>query len=267
MGDTSVRERRNTNSRDRGLEKTIKLINRTPHKNDSEIKKNLISGAHSYFALKRQLRDAGIYDPKIEQELDGVYNHLIGLVNAYEIELEQRKRESYLDALTGIGSRKNFDETLENRIGDVDIYGGELSVIIFDLNHFKPINDTYGHQAGDEILKGVANSIKLILPDYDASRIGGDEFGVIAMGADEQKAHDDSETLRKFIESRRFIYENEKLSVTIAAGVKQHEYGESARELTKSADAAFYAAHKTGKNKTVKYSTYLAKYTEIKSDS
>ena len=129
-----------------------------------------------------------------------------------------------------------------------------LSVIFFDIDHFKLVNDTYGHDAGDIVLKKIASAIRSSLRTGDTlARWGGEEMVASLLGANEKDATAKAEEIRLMIEKLPFP-EVLGLSVTISAGVATSEKGADLASLIKSADQALYAAKNSGRNQVVPYS-------------
>jgi diguanylate cyclase len=174
------------------------------------------------------------------------------------------------DKETGAWSRRYFFKRLtEDRIPFAEKHNDPLTVTVFDLNKFKHVNDTYGHSAGDYVLREVARIAKETCPSPSiVARVGGDEFAIISPGQTEQDSYKQAEKLRKIIEKHTFEYveqeEDEEitygLQVTFASGVRQYESGLSADELYKGADRAFYMAHMNGKNRTEKFTDFINEF-------
>jgi diguanylate cyclase (GGDEF)-like protein len=170
------------------------------------------------------------------------------------------------DKLTGLKTRRFFED--EARIYfDIAVNADDrgarrrkwfgfdsISFIFFDLDHFKNINDTYGHDAGDEVLKAVAETIKTSVREGDtAARWGGEEIAVTLVGATERDAWNKAEDIRRQIENIKFGKYPE-IKVTTSAGVASAVSGISFEETLKKADKALYRAKQTGRNKIVSYS-------------
>jgi diguanylate cyclase (GGDEF)-like protein len=129
-----------------------------------------------------------------------------------------------------------------------------LAIIFADIDNFKKINDTYGHEAGDFILKKVANCFKKRLRAYDIiSRLGGEEFIIALLGADLEAAKIVAEDLRKIVEKTPFMFRGKKIPVTLSLGVAVYNKENKLKDLIEKADKAMYEAKKTGKNKVVVY--------------
>jgi len=162
----------------------------------------------------------------------------------------QRKQLSTLaarDALTGTWNRRALDETLIQTTSSNNRHPLVASLIMLDLDHFKKINDTYGHDAGDQILIKISNIIRESIRLSDRLyRYGGEEFVVIADGANLQNAAILAESIRKEIESSTLL---EKENITISLGVASLKKGQNPETWVKLADDALYEAKRTGRNK------------------
>jgi diguanylate cyclase (GGDEF)-like protein len=160
-----------------------------------------------------------------------------------------------LDALTGIANRKHLEERLEAELAFALRHGADLSVIIVDLDHFKRVNDTYGHLAGDEVLRQAARIIKNALRTEDfVGRYGGEEFLVVARGTSAAQAVDLAERLRRAMSDAPIRFEQESIAVTMSAGVASLADcapGKDRQSLLSSADERLYSAKDAGRNRVV----------------
>lgn len=156
------------------------------------------------------------------------------------------------DALTGAYSKGSLLEKGPEAIKRSELLNEELSVIVFDIDHFKRINDTFGHPAGDYVLKELAKvvSSKLIRSNDYFARYGGEEFVLILSGATAKMAGEISERIRQTIESHKFQYENNIIPVTISVGVVTKSTNDTDwSELFDRVDKAMYNSKQTGRNK------------------
>lgn len=127
-----------------------------------------------------------------------------------------------------------------------------LSIIMIDIDHFKAINDNYGHQAGDAVLQGVAAVIDDFVRGIDiVGRYGGEEIMVGLVGAESKDAHRIAEDLRVKIEEHEFFHDQHKIRLTASFGVATLLAGQKLNELIAQADAALYKAKKDGRNRVV----------------
>ena len=154
---------------------------------------------------------------------------------------------SGLDSLTGINNRSSLDQQVERRRKEVKTQG-EFSMIMIDIDKFKNVNDTYGHQGGDYVLREVAKTLKEGMRHGDLlARYGGEEIVVIAPNANGDVAGF-AERLRKKIENTKFNYNGQDIKVTISAGVSPYE--EDFEEMKKISDTGLYLAKGEGKKLT-----------------
>jgi diguanylate cyclase (GGDEF)-like protein len=159
---------------------------------------------------------------------------------------------SITDPLTHVFNRRYFMDRLRTELKRVSRYGPPLSLLLLDVDYFKKVNDTYGHQAGDAVLAGVAGLIKEKLRETDLfARYGGEEFALVATGTDQPGALILAERMRQLIEDAAFSFDNRLLKVTVSIGVAtwQPSVRDEAAELIRLADAALYRAKHGGRNR------------------
>ncbi|OEF96742.1 GGDEF domain-containing response regulator [Desulfuribacillus alkaliarsenatis] len=179
-----------------------------------------------------------------------------------EKELELTKL-STLDGLTGVSNRRYFDQMLEREMGTATRNGTPLSLILFDVDFFKRYNDRYGHLAGDEALKAIAEVSRQQLkrPADIVCRYGGEEFVVLLPDTRIDGAFIVAEEMRRAIEALQLPHEDSEISevLTVSLGVAEltDAKAETPSMLIKHADAALYHAKNNGRNKTVSYNKEL----------
>ncbi|MBN8228680.1 GGDEF domain-containing protein [Corallococcus macrosporus] len=157
------------------------------------------------------------------------------------------------DGLTGINNKRYFLEYLEREMGRSHRYQRTLSLMMFDIDHFKQINDVHGHLAGDYVLREMAQSIKrLVRREQCFARYGGEEFAIVMPEDGPDKARLFAEKIRKLVEDKRFMFEDKDIPVTISIGVAEvaSEMSEPS-QFIKVADANLYKAKKSGRNRVV----------------
>ncbi len=153
------------------------------------------------------------------------------------------------DALTGIANRAAFDEHVSQQIESTLTHHKPLALIILDVDHFKKFNDTHGHQAGDAVLKEVAQTLaKSCGKQAFAARYGGEEFVAVASGADSSAARKLAEKIRAAIEKHSVRFEGKPLRVTASFGVAIWDNAETAANWIHRADTALYQAKSAGRN-------------------
>ena len=178
-----------------------------------------------------------------------IFKFLTGgnIENAYH---EEIYRLTTVDGLTQVYNKRYFLEVLEREISRGHRYGRELSLIMFDIDHFKQINDTFGHLAGDYVLKHLASVIKERIRREDImARYGGEEFAIVLPEIDNYNARQFAEKIRRIVERTTFKFEDTKIPVTVSVGVAS-----TASEVTdpthfiKLADERLYEAKHRGRN-------------------
>ncbi len=178
-------------------------------------------------------------------------------LDPYERLVELRMRETSIrDPLTGLHNRGVFDERLTAEVAFARRHGTSLAVIMIDVDHFKRVNDTYGHTGGDAVLRVVAERLQDSVRTEDVTaRYGGEELGVIARGVDRAGALHVAERIRTAIEACHVAQNGQVIKVTASCGVAIVS-GQRAREATpqsllQAADAALYTAKSSGRNRVV----------------
>lgn len=167
---------------------------------------------------------------------------------------DQARQDAVHDALTGVYTFRVLDQRLEEELARASRVGTTLAVLFIDLDKFKPINDTYGHQVGNEVLRGVAEVLQDATRSTDiVCRYGGDEFVVILVNPDREGAGRVAEQIRRGIEDFRVSTPNgEEAGVTVSIGVAYHsgntQTNLTGEELMAEADAALYVAKAQGGN-------------------
>jgi diguanylate cyclase (GGDEF)-like protein len=178
-----------------------------------------------------------------------IFKFLTGgnIENAYH---EEIYRLTTVDGLTQIYNKRYFMEVLEREISRSHRYGRELSLIMFDIDHFKNVNDTYGHLAGDHVLKFLASVIKQRIRREDImARYGGEEFAIILPEIDAYNSRQFAEKIRKLVEKTTFKFEDTVIPVTISIGVAtSHADINGPDEFIRAADENLYEAKRRGRN-------------------
>ena len=157
------------------------------------------------------------------------------------------------DGLTQVYNKRYFLEFLEREMGRCHRYNRALSLIIFDIDHFKQINDVNGHLAGDHVLRELGHVVKpRIRKEECFARYGGEEFAIVQPEAGPENARKLAEKVRKLVEDHRFSFENKDISVTVSLGVADltSEMTEPL-QFIKVADQNLYKAKKAGRNRVV----------------
>jgi diguanylate cyclase (GGDEF)-like protein len=179
-----------------------------------------------------------------------IFKFLTGgnIENAYH---EEIYRLTTIDGLTQIFNKRYFLETLEREIARSQRYRRALSLVMFDIDHFKKINDSFGHLAGDYVLKHLASTVKTKIRREDLfARYGGEEFAIVLPEIDGGNSRAFAEKIRQIVEREEFRFENAKIQVTISMGVGSiDDELTDAAALIKRADDRLYEAKTSGRNR------------------
>jgi diguanylate cyclase (GGDEF)-like protein len=182
-----------------------------------------------------------------------VFNEMVVELQQTQTKLEEL---ATTDALTDLANRKQIMMQLRNQFKYYQRYRAEFSVLMIDVDHFKKINDTYGHLAGDAVLKQLAAIFLKSLRNVDsAGRYGGEEFLVIVTEPAGEKGRQAAERIRRAVNNYTFLYENSSIKVNISVGITTiSQQDENEKSLISRADKALYQAKRNGRNQVV----YLA---------
>jgi diguanylate cyclase len=169
--------------------------------------------------------------------------------------LEAIRAESLTDPLTGLGNRKYFDRSIETAVAAALGSGEPLSLLMFDIDHFKSFNDSYGHLTGDQVLRLVGMSLKQTIKGQDiTARYGGEEFAVVLPNTGLRQALTVADHIRRAVMAKELKKKStgEILGrVTISVGVSMLKAGDDTDALIERADACLYAAKRNGRNRVI----------------
>lgn len=192
-----------------------------------------------------------------QQREQSQLKELTGQITVLQRKLEAAKAEASIDGLTGIANRRNFDFAIQRWVLAHEESEQPFTVAIFDIDNFKEINDSYGHQIGDQILISASAELGRNIRSTDfLARYGGDEFVVLSNGMRRQESEKRFTSLLKTIQSNPFEcrtneHESMYIPLTLSCGVAEFALGEKARDLIRRADEAMYEAKREGKNRVV----------------
>ncbi|MCM3570449.1 GGDEF domain-containing protein [Neobacillus mesonae] len=173
----------------------------------------------------------------------------------YNKVLGELRKMTTMDSLTGLYNRRYFDFYMEKIIPLSQRQQSPLTLIMVDIDHFKLVNDNYGHQCGDEALKHVAEVIKNNVRNSDAYvRFGGEEFALILPNTDLNEAVQIAERLRESVEQSDFVYNRRPIHITISMGMTLYR-GEKLEEFIEKADQALYRAKENGRNRVISFAS------------
>jgi diguanylate cyclase (GGDEF)-like protein len=159
-------------------------------------------------------------------------------------------RMTIVDGLTGIYNKRYLVEQLDRELSRAARHGRPLTLVICDIDHFKRVNDEFGHLAGDQVLKEVAQLLKnRIRPDDVIARYGGEELAIILPETDLAGGVRIAEDLRRMIAAQMFAFEADEIHVTISCGVAQLDAEWRSHDFVRAADQRLYEAKRTGRNR------------------
>lgn len=191
----------------------------------------------------------------IRNDSGGIESLYLIVQDVTELAAYERKllETNMIDGLTGVYNRRYLDKRLCDEFQRSRRYGSDLSIIVIDIDFFKKVNDSYGHQCGDLILQGVAGKIASSIRTIDClARYGGEEFCCILPETTVQSALLLAERFRGAIEALESVYDETTVKVTISLGVSGINGGvSSSKEMFSKADEALYEAKNTGRNRAV----------------
>ena len=157
-----------------------------------------------------------------------------------------------VDSLTKLPNRGAYDAYIEKEYQRYVRYGGNLSLIVCDVDKFKNINDSYGHQAGDKVLQLISRQVKKGTRQTDLlARYGGEEFVVILPNTDSQAALQVAEKIRQEVAKCPFHFKGQRVQITLSCGVASFSEGMSHEEVFERADKALYQAKEKGRNQSI----------------
>ena len=159
------------------------------------------------------------------------------------------------DWLTELPNRRKFDETLLQMFHQSERFSETITLVLFDLDHFKQVNDNYGHGAGDTVLRDIGTLLRLHVRKSDLpARLGGDEFGIVLYRTNAEQAELFVKDLQESVRKHAFTHEGSRLKVSLSVGIAQYDASMTApRALYHAADAALYHAKNGGRDR---YSVY-----------
>ncbi len=171
-------------------------------------------------------------------------------INKLEKELESAKQDSKEDFLTKLYNKRALDEFMEIKEAEFKRYNRNFSVVMFDLDKFKNVNDNFGHEAGDAVLTAFAKILKKECRTVDiVGRFGGEEFLAILSETDTAGGAIFAEKVRKHVQKARFMYKGKRIEITVSSGVSERKKHVSIQAALNSADEYLYQAKNSGRNR------------------
>jgi diguanylate cyclase (GGDEF)-like protein/PAS domain S-box-containing protein len=191
----------------------------------------------------------------VEKRLRYVNDRLQGQLIEIGLLQSKLREQAIRDPLTNLFNRRYLEETLDRELSRAAREDYPVCIIMIDLDHFKRINDTHGHEAGDLVLKAIAEALSEFSRRGDfACRYGGEEFVIAMPNIHLQTAYERAESLRQSLNLLSIPYEYDNLSVTISMGIACYpENGQTRESLLRAADQALYAAKEAGRNHILAY--------------
>ena len=222
---------------------TLELQNWRKEGNFDSIKGKLLSIATS---LDKGIDEFVTEMKKEDEEIE----KLKAKINFLEKKVKKLSKEVKTDFLTNMANKKALKDELKRQENIYKRYKNNYSVVFFDIDHFKRINDTYGHDAGDVILKSLGLLFRRYTRDIDMiGRFGGEEFVAILPNTNKNGAYKFAEKLRDIVSKTKFMYKKTRIKVTISGGVASRDEVNSSDELLKKADKRLYLAKQNGRNR------------------
>jgi len=200
----------------------------------------------------------GAFSESVRPALEVLSSHMaISLSNARMV--KRLEEQATTDGMTGLLNKRTLIAEAEKRLAAAARFKKVLSILVTDIDHFKKVNDTYGHDVGDVVIKGMGEVLKRIKRDTDiVGRFGGEEFVIVCEHTDEAGARNLAERIRRELESTTFQTELGPLSVTASIGVATFPVaGNDYAQLFKATDEALYVAKRSGRNQVVAWSPRL----------
>ncbi len=192
-------------------------------------------------------------EQEVAERLQGLAErvaHMEQEAQGYREHLEEQRQKALIDPLTGLPNRAAWSERLEHEIGQWQQHGNTLLLAMLDLDHFKRINDNYGHLAGDKVLKIIATVLRKRLRGADfIARFGGEEFVLLLPDTSPAVGMSLMESLRAAIEACPFHFKGERVTITVSIGLSAFKTGERSEIVLKRADQALYRAKDAGRNR------------------
>lgn len=205
----------------------------------------------------RELREAR--DSEVAERL----STMVERIQAMEVEaqtfrhhLEEQRQQALIDSLTGLANRSGLQQRMSEEFERWQRYGGRLLLVVVDVDHFKSINDRFGHLAGDKVLRLIAQQVSRRLRKTDfIGRFGGEEFVILMPGVSPEQGIVALEELRSGIEGTPFHFKSEPVPVTISLGFTEFIRDDSLDSAFDRADKAMYQAKELGRNRVVRAAT------------
>lgn len=205
-------------------------------------------------AMDKYQREENEREQRLAEKLELLQSRLNEMekeVSDSRVAIEEQRRRASHDHLTGLPNRDAYQKKLEEELARRHRYGSPLALVVCDVDHFKSINDTYGHLAGDKVLQLIARSLRKNLRDVDfIARYGGEEFVILMPETNAEGALLAAEKLRQTVEKSPFNFRKERVPITLSFGISEFHSLESPDTVFERADKALYKAKHEGRNRS-----------------
>ena len=210
-----------------------------------------LDGLLSTVSEHQKLRDG--HEEQVAQRLQSLTQKVADMeqeAQSFRDHLEEQRQKALVDPLTGLPNRAGWSERLELEMARWKRYGGELLLAVLDIDHFKRINDSYGHLAGDKVLKIIAGELNKRLRKTDfIARFGGEEFVLLIPSTPLEGGQQLLQTLLDGVEQCPFHFRGERVTITLSAGLTAFSNAEDSDKVFERADQALYRAKGGGRNR------------------
>ncbi|WP_341580853.1 diguanylate cyclase [Marinobacter metalliresistant] len=219
----------------------------------------MLAGGVIYFVYLGQVGNPGALIDLLNMVLCGIL--MLAFIHLYEMRREESEQRlvdmAQTDSLTGLANRSNFQGTLNRTIAESERSGSGFALVVMDIDHFKLVNDTLGHEAGDLVLRDIARCLTERLRSTDfVGRLGGEEFGLILRDVEPNAAFELMDELRQRIADRKLEYGKARIRVTASFGIAQWpDHGRQAATLFRIADGYLYSGKQAGRNRVARDET------------
>jgi diguanylate cyclase len=188
-----------------------------------------------------------------QRDFSNLQNSFKKQMETLQSELQMMQSQLQLDGMTQVYNRATFDQQIRKTAQFSFLTGQKSCLIMFDIDHFKKINDSYGHPAGDAVITAFARTLTQSFPrktDFVA-RYGGEEFSVLLQGTDLSESQELARRLLERVRTLKISHNDQDLTITVSAGVALFQVGESVEQWLKRADKALYAAKQQGRDRLI----------------
>ncbi|MBZ8133197.1 diguanylate cyclase [Afifella sp. IM 167] len=208
----------------------------------------LVDGAIRFSEGERNHRIEIQVPPELHRVAEE-FNHMIGRIHESEAALSEMARR---DSLTGLSNRRAMDEAFRRAWTGMRRHAEPACLLALDIDHFKRTNDTYGHAAGDEVLRNIARIItQSVRPSDKVFRVGGEEFLVLLPGIEARHARTTAERIRSAVEATPTYFEGNRIEARVSIGLTEASENSEQKDVMRVADAALYRAKREGRNRVV----------------